>query len=247
MRKCSLLCLAAFVLAACALGQTAAPAVPAVPATVQPAQNDNAPFVVTAVPPPPTSGRWVGGVEGGQAPLGFVEVHGLSAGPFQPEMWQKNQLNWVPDVRMPVLAPRMGGVFRNIYAPNAVEEGEGWRFFYAAWDGIESGTDRVYGATTPDFIDFYDRQTLIHNGEFVHVSNENVQRAPDGSLQMIATAWAQGRSNWPVYFHSPDGKINVKALQSNIDTLYKQGLIKQTLQVAPNIDHSLVEEAAKRL
>jgi NitT/TauT family transport system substrate-binding protein len=49
------------------------------------------------------------------------------------------------------------------------------------------------------------------------------------------------------YFHSPDGKINVASLQSNIDTLYKQGLIKQTLQVAPHIDHSLVEEAAKRL
>lgn len=49
------------------------------------------------------------------------------------------------------------------------------------------------------------------------------------------------------YYHSPDGRINVTALQSNIDTLYKQGLIKQTLNVAPHIDHSLLDDAAKRM
>jgi hypothetical protein len=167
-----------------------------------------APFVVTPVPAPKPGVRDVGGVEGGQAPLGCVEIQGVSAGPFNPKLWEKNELHWVPDVRMPLLAPRMGGVFRNIYAPSAVEDGEGWRFFYAAWDGIESGTDRVYSATTPDFVDFYDRRTIIHNGEFTHVSNVNVQRLEDGSLQMYATAWpdAQGR-NWPVYFHSPDGNV----------------------------------------
>ena len=49
------------------------------------------------------------------------------------------------------------------------------------------------------------------------------------------------------YYHSPDGKINVRALQSNIDTLFKQGLIKQTLNVAPHIDHSMLDDAAKRM
>ena len=187
MRRFALLCIIACALTGSALAQI------------------NVPFVVTQVPPPKPEGEY-GGVEGGQAPLGFVEIHGLSAGPFNPELWEKNELHWVPDVRMPVLAPRMGGVFRNIYAPSAVEEGEGWRFFYAAWDGIESGTDRIYSATTPDFIDFYDRRTIIHNGEFVHVSNVNVQRIEDGSLQMFATAWPDpNRRNRAIYFHSPDG------------------------------------------
>lgn len=168
--------------------------------------QSQAPFVVTEVPKPEPGAPRVGGTEGGQAPLGFVEIHGVSAGPFNPAWWEKNTLHWVPDVRYPVLAPRMGGVFRNIYAPSAVEEGDGWRFFYAAWDGIESGTDRIYSATTPDFIDFYDRRTVIHNGEFIHVCNVNVQRIADGSLQMIATAWpAPPGRNWPVHFHSPDG------------------------------------------
>jgi len=170
--------------------------------------QEDAPFTVVPVPAPIPGVKDVGGVEGGQAPLGYVEIQGLSAGPFNPKLWEENKLHWMPDDRMPLLAPRMGGVFRNIYAPNAIEEGEGWRFFYAAWDGIESGTDRVYSSTTPDFIDFYDRHTVIHNGEFVHVSNVNVQKLEDGSLQMYATAWPDSlRRNWPVYFHSPDGKI----------------------------------------
>ena len=170
------------------------------------AQGQNASFEVIPVPAPIPGVKDVGGVEGGQAPLGFVEIQGLSAGPFDPKLWEENKLHWMPDVRFPLLAPRMGGVFRNIYAPSAVEEKEGWRFFYAAWDGIESGTDRVYSSTTPDFIDFYDRHTVIHNGEFVHVSNVNVQKPEDGSYQMYATAWPDSlRRNWPVYFHSPDG------------------------------------------
>jgi NitT/TauT family transport system substrate-binding protein len=49
------------------------------------------------------------------------------------------------------------------------------------------------------------------------------------------------------YYHSPDGKINAKALQSNINSLKELGLLKQTLDVAPHIDNSLLDEAAKRL
>lgn len=145
-------------------------------------------------------------IRGGQAPLGSVEIQGVSAGAFNPALWEKNQLHWVTDVRRPVLAPRMGGVFRNIYAPSAIEEGAGWRFFYSAWDGIESGNDRVYSSTTPDFIDFYDRRTIIHNGVFVHISNINVQKLENGELHAIATCWPDPhKRNKPIYFFSPDG------------------------------------------
>jgi len=90
-------------------------------------------------------------IRGGQAPLGCVEIQGVSAGSFNPALWENDHLHWVPDVRMPLLAPRMGGAFRNIYAPSAIEEGPGWRLFYSAWDGTNSGSDMVYSATTPDF------------------------------------------------------------------------------------------------
>jgi hypothetical protein len=142
-------------------------------------------------------------IRNGQAPLGMVEIQGVGARTFDPALWQKNQLHWIPDLRMPLLAPRMGGAFRNIYAPSAVEEGTGWLFFYSAWDGTESGNDRIYMARTPDFIDFYDRHTIIHNGQFVHVSNVNVQRLDPDSLELYATAWPDPqRQNKPIHFSS---------------------------------------------
>jgi hypothetical protein len=143
----------------------------------------------------------------GQAPLGMVEIQGVSAGSFKAEYWEKNELHWVPEARMPLLAPRLGGVYRNIYAPSVIEDGKGWRLFYAAWDGVDTVNDRVYSATTPDFIDFYDRHTVIEHGVFMHVSNVNVQRAEGGALHAIATALVGGRqANKPVYFSSPDGR-----------------------------------------
>ena len=143
----------------------------------------------------------------GQAPLGMVEIQGVSAGPFEAEYWEKNKLHWVPEARMPLLAPRLGGVYRNIYAPSVIEDGKGWRLFYAAWDGVDTVNDRVYSATTPDFIDFYDRHTVIEHGVFMHVSNVNVQRTEGGSLHAIATALVGGRqANKPVCFSSPDGR-----------------------------------------
>jgi len=146
-------------------------------------------------------------IPGGQAPQGCVEIQGVSAGAFNPALWENDQLHWVPDVRMPLLAPRMGGAYRNIYAPSAIEEDDGWRLFYSGWDGIESGTDRIFSAKTPDFIDFYDRHTVIDNGEVTHVSNVNVQKMPNGSLHMLATAWPDANKvNKPICFFSPDGK-----------------------------------------
>jgi hypothetical protein len=163
-----------------------------------------APFVLEEVYDP------VGqqGFRSGQAPMGMVEIQGVGAGPFNPALWESNRLHWVAEAQRPLLAPRMGGVYRNIYAPSAVEEGDGWRFFYAAWDGVHTVNDRVYSATTPDFIDFYDRHTVIDHGVFTHVSNVNVQRAEDGSLHAIATALVGGRlANKPVYFHGTAGDV----------------------------------------
>ena len=48
----------------------------------------------------------------GQAPLGYIEIQGAGAGEFNPVAWQRDQLNWVPDVRAPFLPPRLSGPFR---------------------------------------------------------------------------------------------------------------------------------------
>jgi Putative Ig domain len=53
-------------------------------------------------------------IQGAQAPAGTVEIQGLSAGSFNPQYWQKNTLNWVPDVRGPMFAAQQTGTYRNI-------------------------------------------------------------------------------------------------------------------------------------
>lgn len=49
------------------------------------------------------------------------------------------------------------------------------------------------------------------------------------------------------YYHDPDGRVNATALQSNIDELAKLGEIKQSFDVKPYIDNTLVEQAGKGL
>ena len=49
------------------------------------------------------------------------------------------------------------------------------------------------------------------------------------------------------YFRDPEGKIQVKALQSNIDTMHNLGYLKRKLKVDPYVDMSYIEAAAKRI
>lgn len=142
----------------------------------------------------------------GQAEAGTVEIHGVSAGSFDPAIWRAGTLNFVPDVRSPLLAPRLSGTFRNIYAPSAVEVPGGWRIFYGAWDGVPTPNDRIYSLFTTDFLDLRDRRTEIEHGAFVHVCNVNAIRLPDGSFRIVCTVYPDARGlNKPAVFSSPDG------------------------------------------
>ena len=144
----------------------------------------------------------------GQGELGAVEIHGVSAGPFKIASWQEGRLHLMPDARAPLISPRVSGVFRNIYAPSAVELPEGWRVFYGAWDGVNTGNDRIYSILTKDFLAFCDRQTVIEHGDFVHVCNVNAIRLPGGAIRMVCTAYPDKQGlNKPACFLSPDGEV----------------------------------------
>ena len=142
----------------------------------------------------------------GQADLGTVEILGVSAGEFSPFMWDKGLLNLVPDVRLPLLEPRKRGLFRNIYAPSIVEIANGWRVFYGAWDGVDTGNDCIYSVDTQDFIDFNDRKKQIDHGDFIHCCNVNALRLPTGEYRMMCTVYPDKLDrNKPAMFTSPDG------------------------------------------
>ena len=145
---------------------------------------------------------------GGQAELGTIEVHGVVAGEFDPAIWQSGKLNIVPDMRSPLIAPRLKGLYRNIYAPSIVDMGVGWRVFYGAWDGVDTGNDRIYSLTTTDFVDFGTRRTEIEHGAFIHVCNVSALRLPDGSYRLMCTAYPDKDDlNKPATFTSPDGNV----------------------------------------
>lgn len=142
----------------------------------------------------------------GQAELGTVEIHGVGAGEFNPELWQKGKLDFLADVRSPLIEPRKSGVFRNIYAPSAVEVKDGWRLFYGAWDGVPTGNDRIYSVTTHDFADFDNRRIEIEHGDFIHCCNVNALRLPTGEYRLVCTVYPDSRGqNKPALFTSPDG------------------------------------------
>jgi hypothetical protein len=90
----------------------------------------------------------------GEVPAGVVEIQGLSAGPFNPGYWQQNTLNWLPDVRMPILAAQTTSPYQNIYAPWPLDQPNGWRLFYGGWDGLNPPYDEIYSTTTSDFLTF---------------------------------------------------------------------------------------------
>ena len=143
----------------------------------------------------------------GQAELGTVEIHGVGAGDFNPELWQKGKLNLLPDVRSPLIEPRKSGVFRNIYAPSAVQVDDGWRVFYGAWDGVPSGNDRIYSVMTHDFIDFDNRRLEIEHGDFIHCCNVSAIRLPTGEYRLMCTVYPDSRGqNKPALFTSSDGR-----------------------------------------
>jgi hypothetical protein len=153
----------------------------------------------------------------GQVPAGTIEVQGLSADVFNPAFWERNALNWVPDVRVPMLAAQ-AGTYQNIYSPWPLEQSNGWLLFYGGWDGTDTPNDRVYKTTTADFFSFGGvpatagatstpgGQLVIDHGAFTHVNNMSVQQPADGSLHMICTTLVDANSlDKPTYFSSPDG------------------------------------------
>jgi hypothetical protein len=136
------------------------------------------------------------------APPGFVEVAGVEAGVFNPQIWAAGTLNLVPDQRFPLLAPR-SGKFRNIYAPSAVEVPGGYRLFYGAWEGIPTGNDHIYSATTDaGFQRFADRHMIISPGNYIHLCNVNALRFEDGSFALFGTLYPVKDLNKPAFFWS---------------------------------------------
>ena len=160
------------------------------------------------------------------APAGFIEVSGVEAGAFNPALWQAGTLNLVPDLRSPLLAPR-SGKFRNIYAPSAVETPSGYRLFYGAWDGVPTGNDRIYSATTDaGFQDFFGRHTIIAPGSHIHICNVSALGFEDGSFTLFGTLYPIRNLNKPAFFRSDTTGTNWNGLAGEPYTVRAQDIVE---------------------
>lgn len=149
----------------------------------------------------------------GTAPGGFIEIRGVGAGAFDPDAWSDAPPFALPDIRSPLLTPRQGK-FRNIYAPSVLQTDMGYRIYYGAWDGVETGNDRIYSIDTTNFLNFSDRRTVIEHGEFHHVCNVSAIRRNNGDYALACTALDNGSGlNKPIILHSSDGEAWSDSLQ----------------------------------
>jgi hypothetical protein len=159
------------------------------------------------------------------APTGYLEVTGVEAGEFNPLTWQQGTLNFLSDLRSPLLAPR-NGTFRNIYAPSAVETPGGYRLFYGAWDGVPTGNDRIYSATTDlRFQAFVDRHAVIVPGSYTHVCNVNALGSDDGSFALFATLYPVRGLNKPAFFRCDATGTNWNGLPGEPYTVRGQDVV----------------------
>jgi hypothetical protein len=157
-------------------------------------------------------------VPGADVPANAVEIRGVAAGPFDPAIWQAGKLHLLPDARSPLLTPR-DGKFRNIYAPSIVQTKTGWDVYFGGWDGVTTGNDRIYRVSTPDFLTFGERRTVIEHGVFQHVCNVSVDRLPGESLAMLCTTYPDAKGlNKPAFFESTDGERWNHSLGAHVAT-----------------------------
>jgi len=186
------------------------------------------------------------------APAGYVEVTGVEAGAFDPRIWQEGTLNLVPDLRSPLLAPR-DGKFRNIYAPSAVETPGGYRLFYGAWDGVPSGNDCIYTATTDaGFREVSNRHAIIVPGSYIHVCNVNALGSAAGAFTLLATVYPVKELNKPAFFMSDNTGTNWNGLRGEPYTVQARDVVAMDGYAYTNADINgmnvlLQEDGAYRL
>jgi hypothetical protein len=133
---------------------------------------------------------------------GANQIQGVGANAFNP-----NRLShWDYDDRGVVISPN-SGTLRNIYAPQAVNTGNGsWNVYFGGWDGSSAGYDQISMTTTADnFNSFSAHSLVIGNGSYIHCNNDSTLKLGANNWRMAYTTYPNGTTNKPAYATSTDG------------------------------------------
>jgi NitT/TauT family transport system substrate-binding protein len=144
---------------------------------------------------------------------------------FDPALWAR--------------ASAKGGL-RPLFYQRDAQGVEQFLFYAAKRDFIEKNR-----AALVDWLEDYVRgvQWLLNPANREQALQKLAAKAK-GSPESFAT-WAllEGKD----WYHDPQGLMDLKAFQANVDELVEFGILKQKLDIAPHVDESLVREAAARL
>jgi hypothetical protein len=130
------------------------------------------------------------------------QMNGVGAGAFDPN----NLKNWQYDQRQPFIGIQGSGQCRNIYAANAVQNGQGpcWNVYFGGWDGTAESPppyichDQVSITVTEDaFATMNPHYLIVENGPVNLLNNPSVIRYREPSPNSSAAAWAMVYTQLP--------------------------------------------------
>jgi hypothetical protein len=134
---------------------------------------------------------------------GKTQIAGVRSNAFNPNRFS----HWDYDDRGVVIAPAIG-LYRNIYAPQAVNTGgASWTVYFGGWDGeiVATPNDQISVTTTDDNFGTFGAHALaIGNGSYVHCNNDSVLQLGPNDWRMVYTTY-DGTLNKPGYATSNDG------------------------------------------
>lgn len=99
-------------------------------------------------------------------------------------------------------------------------------------------------AAVVDFLEDYLRALRWYNNPANHDAVVKAVAAFTKLPPALFSSWVFTKQD---YYRDPQAKVDVAALQKNVDVQHQLGFLKNHLEVSPYVDMSLVEAAAKRL
>jgi len=130
---------------------------------------------------------------------------------------------------------------------------DGFREIFQQKDGMGT-TEFLFFAAKDDFIKAHRDVLVKFLADYVHgihVVNDPANRPRVLEIMAELTGRPEAAfADWALLpgkdiYHDPNGLVNEKALQSNIDTLAELKMIPKSFDVSPHVDNSLVKDAAK--
>jgi sulfonate transport system substrate-binding protein len=145
------------------------------------------------------------------------------------------------------------GAFLAPFWAKALKDGGGFRPLFQQKDAMGT-TQFLFFCAKEDFIKKHRAMLVKFLADYVHgIGAVHDPKNRDRVLKIMSELTgrpAGAFASWALlpgkdFYHDPHGEVNVKALQSNIDTLAELKMMPKAFDVSKHVDNSLVKDAGK--